>query len=140
MSTPVTNRLLTTEEDARQAEGVLQQIVGPQGVLSAGHHNREMTPLPREIGVLLQQVLQAVARGLTVTVTAIPAEVTTVTAAAMVGVSRPTLMRMIRDGELPAHKVGTHTRLASADVTAFIEARRARQRAAFDELRSILDD
>ncbi len=55
------------------------------------------------LGLLLQNVLHAVAAGSTVTVPAIPQEVTTSTAAAMLGISRPALMKMPRDGLLPAH-------------------------------------
>jgi excisionase family DNA binding protein len=79
-------------------------------------------------------VVDAVAAGAAVTVGALPDELTTTAAAELLGVSRPTLMKLIGSGEVAAHKVGTHTRLRTADVVAFRRARLARQRRAFEEL------
>ena len=98
-----------------------------------------MGPLPRDVGIVLQSVLQAMADGRTVTIGTIPEIVTTSTAASMLGISRPTLMKMMKDGEIQAHKVGSHHRLRAEDVLAARRARRARERAAFDQLRE-LDD
>lgn len=136
------NRLLVTARDQRQARDVLGDLAGPEGFLAVGHAADEgqRRPVPRELGQLVQQILQAVASGSTVTVSAIPAELTTVSAAALLGVSRPTLMKMVQAGEIPAHKVGSHTRLRAADVLEFVRLRQERQRAAFDQLRELLDD
>ena len=53
------------------------------------------------------------------------------------GVSRPTLMKLVSAGELPSHKVGTHTRLWSRDVIAFDRRRREEALRALDELRDL---
>lgn len=142
MSTVVTpaSRLLTSARDAEQARIVLATLEGPDGFLSVADHPAATEPLPRELGVLLQQVLRAVADGGSVTVTAIPAVVTTTAAAALLGVSRPTLMRMVNAGEIPAHKVGSHTRLRSEDVLTARRERRERERRAFEDLQALLDD
>jgi excisionase family DNA binding protein len=52
---------------------------------------------------------------------------TTTTAAEQIGVSRPTLMKIVAAGELPTHKVGSHTRLRTVDVLSYIEERRRRR-------------
>ena len=80
------------------------------------------------------------ARGGAVTITSLPKEMTTTTAAAVLGVSRPTLMAMIREGRIPAHRVGSHHRLLADDVFAERSARRARERAAFVDLQEALDE
>lgn len=138
MATAVTpNRLLASERDSELARTTLESLRGPQGFLALGTTDATgsaVRPLPRELGVLLQEVLQAVAAGSTVTVVTTPSVVTTSTAAAMLGLSRPTLMRLVREGAIPAHKVGTHTRLLTEDVLEFKRARRARERAAFEAL------
>ncbi len=138
MATAVTpNRLLASERESELARTALQSLQGPKGYLalgSAGAADAAAQPLPRELGVLLQEVLQAVAAGSTVTVVTTPSVVTTSTAAAMLGISRPTLMKMVREGDIAAHKVGTHTRLLAEDVLEFKRARRARERAAFEAL------
>jgi excisionase family DNA binding protein len=96
--------------------------------------------VPNELSELISQVVQAVARGHAVTVNAMPAELTTTAAAQLLGVSRPTLMRKINAGEIPSHKVGSHTRLRTIDVLEEQRARRQRQLAAFNELRALEDD
>ena len=70
---------------------------------------------------------------------AAPTEMTSTTAADALGVSRPTLMKLVNDGLLPSRKVGAHHRFTHADVTALAEARRADRLAAFAQLRE-LDD
>lgn len=96
--------------------------------------------IPAELTALLDQVLEAVADGASVTLQTHPDELTTTVAAAELGVSRPTLMRMIREGKIPAHKVGSHHRLKLRDVLEFRRARLQRQQAAFDELRRREDE
>ena len=142
MATSVAARrdLLIDERDAELAQQVLTSLDGPEGFLSVERPETDAQPLPREIGRLLQEVLRAVATGSTVTVTTTPRVVTTSTAAAMLGISRPTLMKLVKHGEIPAHKVGTHTRLYSADVLDAKRARRARERAAFAALLELEDD
>ncbi len=137
---PGTSRLVTTERDAQLAHGVLDRLDGPEGFLSVGDDRSEAMALPPETGRLLQDVLEAVASGRSVTVTSLPEELTTSTAAAVLGVSRPTLMRMVNDGQLASHKVGSHTRLMAADVYQERRARRARERAAFEALLELEGD
>jgi hypothetical protein len=43
-------------------------------------------------------------------------------------------MKMIQEGVIEAHKVGTHTRLRTQDVLEARRARRERERAAFEAL------
>lgn len=98
---------------------------------------RMVVPIPPALADLMQAVISGVSRGATVTIQSVPREVTTTTAAKMLGISRPTLMKLIADRKLPAHKVGTHTRLLTTEVNAFRERQRDEQRRAFSELREL---
>lgn len=137
--TTSTDRLLTTEQDAAQARAVLAELHGPEGSLVV-HHSGRTTVVPPELGRMIQQLLDAVARGDTLTVGRLPQELTTSTAASLLDISRPTLMKLIHSGEIPSHKVGSHHRLLTADVLAAKRARRARELAAFDALRELDDE
>ncbi|ELB90032.1 excisionase [Rhodococcus wratislaviensis IFP 2016] len=95
--------------------------------------------VPAELARILTKVVAVVAAGGTVTIGSVPSEVTTTTAAQMLDISRPTLMKLIGEGEIPAHKIGTHTRLKSSDVIAYQERLRDAQRVAFDDLRAFED-
>lgn len=67
----------------------------------------------------------------------VPNELTTRTAADLLGVSRPTVMKMIRDGLLPSHRVGTHHRFMFKDVDALRRKRAADRSRAIEELRRL---
>jgi excisionase family DNA binding protein len=133
-------RVMTTARETELARGVLSSLEGEAGSLVVERAGQRKSALPPEIGKLLQHVLAVMARGGTVTVSTVPKELTTTAAAEVLGISRPTLMKMIGDGAIPAHRVGTHHRLHSEDVFAALRARRARERAAFAELLELEDD
>ncbi len=127
---------VTTRQEQMAREFVAQ---APEPRFTALSEEAEVE-IPDALGNLIRQVLRTIAEGGSVTLKTLPQELSTTVAAAELGVSRPTLMRMIRDGEIPAHKVGTHHRLNLSDVVEFRRVQLQRQRAAFDELRQIEDD
>src|SRR5690554_2938916 len=92
--------------------------------------------LDRDLAELVQFVLRALPAG-PVSVRAVPSELTTTAAASILGVSRPTLMKMVEDGVLRAHRVGTHHRFAHHDVAALAKARQSTRQNAFVELRKL---
>lgn len=96
--------------------------------------------LPRELSEVVTRILTILSAGGTVTVGSMPEALTTTAAASVLGVSRPTLMKMIARGEIKSYKVGSHSRLHTADVLAARATRRAKQRVAFDALRALEDD
>lgn len=96
-------------------------------------------PLSPELAQFIDHMLRRVAQGGTVSVVSLPEVLTTSAAADVLGISRPTLMKLIRDGELPAEKVGTHHRLRLADVEALRFERENERHTTFEQLRA-LDD
>ena len=133
------SRLITTDRDADLARQVLRSMERGGALVSRAGEGGSEDPLPGELMTILRRVLEAVAGHGSVTVSAMPEELTTVAAAALIGVSRPTLLEMVKQGRLPAHKVGSHTRLRSTDVLAFLRQERERQQAAFERLQGLLD-
>jgi len=89
------------------------------------------------VSSLLEAVLQVAAQGGRVTFTTLPQELTSAAAASWLGISRPTLMKLVHENKIPAHKTGTHTRLKMRDLIAFKEERNAKQKAAFAALRRL---
>jgi excisionase family DNA binding protein len=92
--------------------------------------------LDRKLAELVQFVIRGLPSG-AVNVQSVPAEMTSTTAASILGVSRPTLMKMVKDGLLPSHKVGAHHRFKHADVAKLVEVRRAARLEAFAKLREL---
>ncbi|WIB76894.1 excisionase family DNA-binding protein [Curtobacterium sp. MCPF17_002] len=90
--------------------------------------------LPRRLARFVSEVLESMAAGAGVATSVLPSEMTTTVAADVIGISRPTLMKMIQNDEISAHRVGTHHRLRRADVLSARTARAERRAAAASEL------
>ena len=89
--------------------------------------------LPRNLSDLMAFVLQGVTQG-DLRIQSIPDELTTRTASELLGVSRPTLMKMVKDGLVPSHQVGTHHRFRFTDIAELKAKREAERSEALDEL------
>lgn len=119
------------DEDRDRARGSLgalergAQLVTPDGAL---------VELPEAAVAALSDVLEATAAGDDAIVVRTPEAISTEQAAAVLGVSRPTVVRMIDSGRLPAHMVGTHRRVQLRDLLALRDETAKRRRAAFDRM------
>ncbi len=121
---------LTTEERDRVREALGRAGGRPRITTEDG----TVIDLPESIAEALAEVLEAAADGERPLVLRSPDNLTTEQAAAVLGVSRPTIVRMIEAGKIPARMVGTHRRLALGDVLAYRGATSQRRRAALDEM------
>lgn len=83
----------------------------------------------------LESALRIAASGGQVGISSLPEVLTSVEASQMLGVSRPTLLKMAKEGQIPSHKVGTHTRFRVDDVRRFVRERAESQSAVFEDLR-----
>lgn len=85
--------------------------------------------LPAAAAEAVRHLLVELASGASVHVLADDAELTTQEAADLLGISRTYLVRLVDEGKVPAHLVGTHRRLRAADVLAYQARREARLQA-----------
>ena len=108
--------------------------------LLVGAGEGEQIPVPAEVHAILKQVVAALQAGRAVTVAPRTTKLTTQQAADLLGVSRPTVKRLIAVGELPAEKVGTRHRVVLRDVLEYQQQRRAQQYEALMETSVEIDD
>ena len=87
----------------------------------------------------LGQILTLVASGSTVEVKPVTAWLTTSEAAAILHVSRPTLVHMLESGLIPYDQPGVHRRISRAAIDTFLAGRAQQRRAALDALTAAED-
>ena len=101
------------------------KLVGPDGKTEI---------LPNNVYSFLCRLLAELRAGSSVTILQSNAQLTTMDASKMLGVSRQFLVTLLEKGEIPFHKVGTHRRVYARDVLAYKARRDAARRKAHDDL------
>jgi excisionase family DNA binding protein len=98
----------------------------------AGKGTGEQVALPPHVYQVVRQVVEAMRRGLAVSVVPRSHVLTTQQAADLLGVSRPTVIKLLDGGQIPFTKAGSHRRIRLDDVLAYGERRRDQQYAALE--------
>lgn len=82
-------------------------------------HATDSVTVPKETAVWLRDLLEDIAEGRMVRSPEPEEEMTTQQVANLLGVSRPFVVKLIDEGRLPGHKVGTHRRVFTRDAIAY---------------------
>ncbi len=90
--------------------------------------------LPRPVFEALRQVVTAMATGQGVTIAPHNAMLTTQEAADFLGISRPTLVRLLVDGAIPYEMRGRHRRVMLAHLLDYLDHARAARRLVLEEM------
>ena len=106
----------------------------------AGPAIGEQVELPPEAYRALRQVIEAMRRNLAVTVVPQTQTLTTQQAAELLGVSRPTVVKLLDKNKIPFQRVGTHRRILLQDLLAFLVQRRSQQYAALEAMSTDMDE
>ena len=124
-----------TESETKRFTEFLESLATASSVRPAlvGPHNEEI-PLPREAFDVLLQVYEAMRRGLAIHVAPLNAQLTTQEAADYLGISRPTLVKLLESGAITFTKPGRHRYVRLDDLIAYAESVRARRAASLDAL------
>ena len=112
-------RAALQQNGAPRNEGASAKLVSPEG--------KELE-LPGSVYALLVRIVNEMDRGNGITIIPVHAELTTQQAAELLNVSRPYLVRLLKDGEIPFHPVGRHRRVRVEDLLAYKERRDSERR------------
>ena len=113
------------------AEAPSTTLTGPSG---------EQLVLPPEVFEVLRDVVTAMARGQAVTIAPVHQRLTTQEAADLLGISRPTFVKLLAQGEIAYEQPGRHRRVLLSDVLAYRERRSVRARESLDRMVEIADE
>ena len=84
--------------------------------------------LPEELRALMTTVVTAMRRGQAITIAPLGQRLTTQEAADLLGVSRPTLIKLLEEGKIPYETPSRHRRIRLSDLLAYQAVRREEQR------------
>ncbi|WP_327048538.1 excisionase family DNA-binding protein [Microbispora sp. NBC_01189] len=140
-------RTFLPEEDPQTQAAIVDLVaelhkrgraVAERPALLTGPDNSPQLPLPLPVYEALLQVAEALSRGLAVTVAPQHMTMSTYEAAELLGISRPTLVKLLETDEIPYQRAtdrpGAHRRVKLQDVLAYKEKRRGERHRLLDEL------
>ncbi|GHH46236.1 helix-turn-helix domain-containing protein [Streptomyces candidus] len=96
--------------------------------------------LPVEVYEILLAAVRALSEGKAVTVAPVNTTLTTQEAADLLGVSRPTFVKILDEGKLPFSRPGRHRRVLLSDVLAYRDLRRSERRSGLDRLVELTEE
>jgi excisionase family DNA binding protein len=109
-------------------------ILAPKSRAALVAPDNSRVELPEALHEVLVQAAEALMQGLAVTVIPQSARLTTQQAADYLGISRPTLVRMLERGEIPMSRPGRHRYVQLQDLVSYQEQVQRRRRDTLDEM------
>lgn len=82
----------------------------------------EKIKVPLSTLKLLTKILKVTGQGKPISIVPIATEMTTQTAAELLGCSRPHLVKLLEEGEIPFFKIGKHRRVKFEDIVLYKES------------------
>lgn len=123
---------------ARFAQGLIEvkaparaRLVGPDG---------SQIEIPEDLYGVLRDVVSALSQGLAISIAPHNTMLTTQEAADLLNISRPTLVRLLTDGEISHTMRGRHRRVLLRDVLDYQERTRSERRQALDAMAADAED
>lgn len=125
---PISEETAELARRARIPQGARLSIHAPDG---------EQIAIADALQNMLLRTLRGVGEVGSVRIGPVPDELTSSEAAELLGISRPTMVKLARSGEVEFYKVGSHIRFHREDILALRSEREDRRRQAFEELRNL---
>jgi excisionase family DNA binding protein len=119
----------TQEQQIRELRGLVQEggtkLVAPDG---------RQIEIPEPVHDLLLAILKNLQAGRAISIVPEHQQLTTQRAADILGVSRPFLVRLLENGDIPFHMVGSHRRIYLRDL---LEYKRQRDQARHEAINNM---
>lgn len=125
--------VLPPADDASTLPGIVAVLERNDRAALVGLDGAQIV-LPVEVCEVLRDVVTAMANGQAITIAPHDTILTTQEAANLLGISRPTLVRLLEAGEIPFTQPGRHRRVSLADLIAYQRRVRTSRRKTLDAM------
>lgn len=138
-----------TDEEQKEAKIAHDKLESASKFLSEekGKHRVELAvddnirvTIPESVLGFLTELLDNLGMGKAVSILPVESELSTQQAADILNVSRPHLVKMLEEGEIPYHTVGKHRRIYTRDLMEYKSKRDEERERLLDELASEAED
>jgi len=126
--------LLTAAPDEMRSATSLAETLTPDGDVSVVIPGKAPMSLPRPLREVLSTAAQLFAAGKDVVVGSQDTYLTTQEAADFLGISRPTMVKLLETGLVPFERPGSHRRVRLGDLAAYENTERVRRRDILDRM------
>lgn len=113
-------------ESYNALESVLSHLKSDKAEIEV-EETKEKLILPKKALILLAEILKAMSQGKHISIIPIDEEVTTQQAAEILGCSRPHLVKLLEERQIPFIKIGRHRRVKYKDILKYKEAKKKEQ-------------
>ncbi|AFY35928.1 helix-turn-helix domain-containing protein [Calothrix sp. PCC 7507] len=125
------------KQSIQELERTLKDEDSPAKLVVA---NGEQITIPESVYQVLRKVVHAMASGHAITVVTQQPEMTTQQAANYLNVSRPYLIKLLEQGEIPYITVGSHRRVIFEDLKKYKQQRDTERQQGLQEMTQFLQD
>lgn len=123
-----------TQEDYAEVQRLLSEVFSNTDRPALIGSNNERLELPEPVYQMMRQLLRFMSERKTVFLIPEDESCTTQSAADMLGVSRPFLIKLLSEGKMNFHHVGRHRRIYFKDLMNYQRSRDSERRAILDSL------
>lgn len=120
-------------ESYRALSAMLEQVKSSEPEIEI-EETKEKIRVPLSALKLLVRILKATSQGNPISIIPIATEMTTQAAAEFLGCSRPHLVKLLEEGEIPFVKVGKHRRVKFEDLARYKNKKREEREALLIEI------
>lgn len=121
-----------SQKDKQEIEDLYSKLRAAEAKLIRPDGTTEI--LPNNVNSFLFRLLADLRAGHSITILQNKAQLTTIEASKLLGMSRQFLVELLKKGEIPFHMVGTHRRMYARDVLTYKAKRDLSRRKILDDL------
>lgn len=128
--------LYAPDQEAENLKELDEILAKEEGVAKLVAPSGEVRELPHSVYEVLRDIVHYISQGVSVELMPMHSQLTTQQAAEILGVSRPHLVKLLEQEEIPYHKVGKHRRIRLVDILVYKNRRDSQRRQILEQIRA----